>query len=146
MAPDKVTVAARDSYWSIAQRVYGNGQYFRALHQYNADKGITELSAGITISVPPISELEKKHPGLCPDSENKSAKSKSDQKPPKQGNPRPDEYITSQGDTLFSIAAEQLGQAARYIEIIKLNIDRLPKNANHLTRPRPGLRLRMPKR
>ena len=49
-------------------------------------------------------------------------------------------YIVRDGDTLWRIAAEQLGDACRYKEISKLNSDVL-KNDNDLT---IGMRLNLP--
>lgn len=50
------------------------------------------------------------------------------------------QYIVRDGDTLWRIAAEQLGDACRYKEISKLNTDVL-KNDNDLT---IGMRLSLP--
>ena len=49
-------------------------------------------------------------------------------------------YIVSQGDTLWSIAAAQLGNGSRYKEIYKLNTDVL-KDENDLS---TGMRLSLP--
>ena len=53
-------------------------------------------------------------------------------------------YKTTAGETLFSIAAEQLGQASRFNTLLQLNRDILPKDANHLTRLKPGTRIIIP--
>jgi nucleoid-associated protein YgaU len=52
------------------------------------------------------------------------------------------EYVVRDGDNLSRIAAQQLGDANRYIEIAKLNADQL-KDPNNLT---VGMRLKMPAR
>jgi len=52
------------------------------------------------------------------------------------------QYIVRQGDTLWKIAAEQLGNGSRYKEISKLNANVL-KNENDLT---IGMRLSLPDR
>ena len=52
------------------------------------------------------------------------------------------QYIVRQGDSLWSIAGEQLGNGSRYKEISKLNADVL-KNENDLT---VGIRLSLPDR
>jgi hypothetical protein len=49
-------------------------------------------------------------------------------------------YIVRDGDTLWNIAAEQLGNASRYKEITKLNADVI-KSENELT---IGMRLSLP--
>jgi hypothetical protein len=53
---------------------------------------------------------------------------------------QPRQYIVRQGDTLWNIAAEQLGNASRYKEITQLNADVL-KNENELT---IGMQLSLP--
>jgi nucleoid-associated protein YgaU len=50
------------------------------------------------------------------------------------------QYIVRQGDSLWSIAAEQLGNGSKYKEISKLNADVL-KDENDLT---VGMRLNLP--
>jgi len=52
------------------------------------------------------------------------------------------QYIVREGDTLWSIAGEQLGNGSRYKEISKLNADVL-KDENDLT---IGMRLSLPDR
>lgn len=51
-------------------------------------------------------------------------------------------YVVRDGDTLWNIAAEQLGNPSRYKEITKLNADVI-KNENELT---IGMRLSLPER
>ncbi len=52
------------------------------------------------------------------------------------------EYIVREGDYLWRIAAQQLGDGNRYLEIAKLNADQL-KDQDNLT---VGMRLKMPAR
>jgi len=49
-------------------------------------------------------------------------------------------YVVKDGDSLWTIAAEQLGQGARYKEISKINTDILPDEDS----VRAGMRLRLP--
>lgn len=53
---------------------------------------------------------------------------------------QPRQYVVRQGDTLWNIAAQQLGNASRYKEIAQLNADVL-KNENELT---IGMQLSLP--
>jgi nucleoid-associated protein YgaU len=63
--------------------------------------------------------------------------------PPKGAKAKPaGEYVVRDGDNLSRIAAQQLGDANRYIEIAKLNADQL-KDPNNLT---VGMQLKMPAR
>ena len=130
---------ATDSYWSIAASAYGDGQWFRALHHHNIKaKNEKRMGAGAKIDVPTREWLKKTYPKLVPDSGNASQS-------------RVDEiakqtrmYTVAKGETLFSIAAEQLGQASRYTDLMKLNHDVLPKDVTHLTRLKTGLRIILP--
>ena len=55
-------------------------------------------------------------------------------------------YLTTAGDTLFSIAAETLGQASRFVELLELNRAILPPGAGSSTRLPAGLPLHLPER
>jgi nucleoid-associated protein YgaU len=57
-------------------------------------------------------------------------------------NQKANQYIVREGDSLWSIAAEQLGNGSRYKEISKLNAKVL-KDENDLT---IGMRLSLPDR
>jgi nucleoid-associated protein YgaU len=54
-------------------------------------------------------------------------------------------YLTQGGETLFEIAAKRLGQASRYLEILKLNQSRLRPDVNDSTPLPPNLLLIMPR-
>ena len=53
-------------------------------------------------------------------------------------------YETRAGDTLFGIARQQLGQASRYVDLMKLNEFRLESNMTHETELSPGIKLLLP--
>ena len=61
-------VQPNDSYWTISERVYGSGAYFRALAEQNRGKAARpdRLPPGLVISTPPVAQLEKDYPDLCP--------------------------------------------------------------------------------
>src|SRR5208337_2788912 len=61
-------VQPNDSYWTISERVYGSGAYFRALAEQNRGKAARpdRLPPGLLISTPPVARLEKDYPDLCP--------------------------------------------------------------------------------
>ncbi len=65
------SVVARpgDSYWSVSQRVYGDGRLFRALHAVNRNKlgNNVGLEAGALVRTPPIRELIETQARLVPD-------------------------------------------------------------------------------
>ena len=54
-------------------------------------------------------------------------------------------YQTIEGDTLFDIARSKLGQASRYLEILELNRDILPKNITHMAVLKTGIELELPR-
>ena len=121
-----------DSFWSIAQQLYDDGRLFRALFEHNRTRvtGFDSLTEGTKLVTPSSETLRSLYPDLCPRdlADEKSA----------------NEYRTFEGDTLFNIARQTTGQASRYLEILKLNRDRLPKNINHLSRLPAGLSLQLP--
>jgi len=139
-----------DSLWTIAQAVCGDGRYFRALHQLNHDTlSLSEsIPAGTSLQVATIEELQKLYPELCPKQE-KDVHTR-DQSDTADTHQTLDEeleqrfYRTEDGDTLFEIARQRLGQASRYLEIHDLNRFRIPETANHLTPLGGGIQLLLP--
>lgn len=135
--PGMQRVGADDSWWTISVRAYGTGQYFRALYEHNRDRvpdGV--LPVGQLIETPPIPELRRLYPHAVPP-DDRSAIELRDDDPVR----RDQAYVVQPGDTLFDIARRQLGQAARYVEILRLN-PHLPPDASQ---PLPaGMRLMLP--
>lgn len=133
---------AGDNFWSIAQAVYQDGRYFRALYKYNEPKvpNFDSLEPGTIIGTPALEDLVKLWPDLCPGSQT-------DQFTAHQEMPKPDTggiYITQTGDTLFDIARQRLGQASRYSEILNLNQVGLGNEVSHLTPLQAGVRIVLP--
>ncbi len=64
----KYEVQPNDSYWTISERLYGSGAYFKALAEHNRGKGLGEekLRPGDLVLAPAVEELEKSYPDLCP--------------------------------------------------------------------------------
>lgn len=64
----QVQTAENDSFWLIATRAYGRGDYHRALYMANRDRvnAVDRLPAGITLVVPPVESLRSQFPDLCP--------------------------------------------------------------------------------
>ena len=62
------TVAPNDSFWTISQKVYGTGSYFKAIQRHNRKPGSQAdgLEIGEKIMVPPVETLQQKYPSLCP--------------------------------------------------------------------------------
>jgi len=139
-----------DSLWTIAQAVYGDGRYFRALHEMNHDTlSLSDsIPAGTLLMVSSIEEVRKDYPDLCPKQEKKTHLQ--DVSVAANANQKLDDgldhrfYRTENGDTLFEIARQRLGQASRYLEIYELNRFRIPETANHLTPLGGGIELLLP--
>lgn len=135
--PQEHLVLAGESFWSISQQHYHDGRFFRALYEYNKQSvgGFENLLPGSTLATPPLTELNRLWPELCPETDQSSAVST---------NVAERIYITQQGDTLFEIARQRLDQASRYLEIQELNQVRLPDGVNHLTPLPAGIQLVLP--
>ena len=128
--PTEHTVVEGDTLWALAERYYGDGALFPALHEANLDRPMPDgtryegrLSAGQLLLVPPIT------PAAAPAAETFV-------------------YTVEDGDTLRAIAARFLGDEMRWPEIFALNqgVARLP-DGRTLTDPDliwPGLALTIP--
>ena len=138
------TVQPGDTLWSISEKVYGTGGYFKALAARNRSMlpRSDKLTVGSQVAVPPTSDLEHDFPTLCP-RQRKSALVRPQAIPPAatQRRANSDVYIVAEGDTLFDIARYELGKASRWAEIYELNRDLLGQDFDYL---RPGTELVMP--
>ena len=124
-----------ETWWMIAQEVYGDGNYFRALYEINRAQfpEYEVIPVGAKINCPPAEKLDDKLT----------------RRPISAAGTRPDPsfqptYITRADDTLFDIARQHLGQASRFAEILKLNQKALSRDIGHLTRLDPGILLKLP--
>jgi|CXWL01.1.fsa_nt_gi nucleoid-associated protein YgaU len=66
--PEFVLTDAEDSFWSISEKVYGTGAYYRALFRHNEAKVLRpdQLRAGIEVRTPPLEVLREKYPADFP--------------------------------------------------------------------------------
>jgi hypothetical protein len=104
-----------------------------------------ENSLGQSLVVPRLisSELDKVIWGVFPSSMFEEVESIGKRHiPDDKDKTKGVQYVVKEGDTLWNIAAEQLGDSSRYKEISKLNTDVL-KNENDLT---IGMKLSLPDR
>ncbi len=135
-----VRLAPNESLWAVAQKQYGDGQYFRALAAYNGFNKTTSAqpTIGSEIRLPSLERLRAEFPALMPNELGPS------------GTGDPDvhndllaakTYVTAVNETLFGIARDQLGQASRYVEIIELNANQLPDGVTSNTKLPAGVRL-----
>ena len=98
----KCTIRPNDSFWKISQRVYGDGSYFRALYEHNRHRfpNPDSLPVGKLVDTPSSLTQASNDTSLPGDSRL---------------------YIARPGESLFDVARLQLGQASRYVEILRLN-------------------------
>jgi len=137
-------VQPNDSYWTISEKFYGTGAYFRALAEHNRSRVPNQerLSVGDVIQVPELAELEKNYPDLCPKPEHREAVKT--QGAALAGVSLPaggPTYTVQEGDTLYDIAKYELGDVSRWVEIYQLNRQILGEDYDYL---RPGLKLVLP--
>ncbi len=138
-------VQPNDSYWTISERVYGTGGYFRALAEANRGKAARpdRLAPGLLISTPPVAQLEKDYPDFCPRPNRREAVRNRAAAASLASYSAGRTYVVQEGDSLTSIARNELGKISRWAEIYQLNREALGKDYDYLT---PGMRLVLPPR
>ena len=136
-----------DSYWAIAQNVYGDGRYFRALFQHNRSQQVSfeNLAPGTELFTPSVDILLVRYPELCPPDKVAASAKTGNGAADLEDSSLHSVYETASGETLFEIARRQLGQASRYLEILELNRENLPQKVTHLTKLGSGIQLQMPR-
>jgi nucleoid-associated protein YgaU len=115
-----------DSYWSVAEKVYGSGAKNEIIHKANMDvcPDPLKMKAGMKLIIPP---LEGK-PAVESQSVIKNTagnKNTAKNAVPKTAPSHPKEYTVKAGDVLSKIAAKELGNSNRANEIYELNKDKL---------------------
>ncbi len=144
----RLVVRSDQSLWPIAEMLYGDGKWFRALYRHNERLYTTaEPGAEISLECPSRETLERMYAELAPEADRQTFVIAV------RGRPvEPFEfgdglwYTVRPSDTLFDIARQELGQAGRFAEILECNRERLPQDVNHLSRLPVGLQLRLPPR
>lgn len=137
-------VQPNDSYWTISEKVYGTGAYFKALAEHNRTKAPREeqLAVGQIIATPEAATLHSQYPDLCPKPDRVEAQlAQTQAAAAPRGYAFGRVYTVEEGDTLFSIARHELGKASRWVEIYELNRNVLGADHDYL---RPGLQLVLP--
>ncbi len=142
-----------DSLYSIAKKFYGVAEANRKSTTdmlFHANHGILEsphlLRIGQRLVIPPIS-TKSSHKSKIESASvttTKKVQSADTQRPATNDgtSKQTRDYIVQNGDSLWKIAAKQLGNGNRYYEIIELNSDVLP-NEDNLT---VGMHLKLPVR
>jgi nucleoid-associated protein YgaU len=135
-------VQPNDNFWTISEKVYGTGGYFKAIFEYNRSRHpqADRLQVGESIETPDATTLQKTYPDLCPKPGRGVAASRV---VPASARMQPGTrvYTVEEGDTLFEIARRELGKPARWGEIYQLNRDALGTDFDYL---KPGSQLLIP--
>nr|NIL99070.1 LysM peptidoglycan-binding domain-containing protein [Planctomycetales bacterium]NIM10179.1 LysM peptidoglycan-binding domain-containing protein [Planctomycetales bacterium]NIN09605.1 LysM peptidoglycan-binding domain-containing protein [Planctomycetales bacterium]NIN78726.1 LysM peptidoglycan-binding domain-containing protein [Planctomycetales bacterium]NIO35903.1 LysM peptidoglycan-binding domain-containing protein [Planctomycetales bacterium] len=106
-------VMPNDNFWTIAEKLYGSGNYFKALKHYNRQRYpvAEQLAVGDEVLAPSKAELLKLYPDLCPKDRKRATTFGVRTRPPTDGQV----YIVQEGDTLFDIARYELGDPSRWV-------------------------------
>ena len=142
--PGQYVVQPNDNFWTISEKVYGTGGYFKAIYEFNRRQHPRpeRLQVGETLEVPEQSVLQKNYPDLCPKPSHTAAAAPG-RVVPASARMRPGTrvYVVEEGDTLFEIARRELGKPSRWGEIYQLNREALGSDFDYL---RPGSELLLP--
>jgi nucleoid-associated protein YgaU len=136
------TVQNNDTYWTIAEKTYGSGAYFKALYEHNRRQleGTESLRAGVQLVLPDEATLRRLYPSLCPRPAKLAVAGRATRaSATTDSNERI--YVVRDGDTLYEIARRQLGKASRWAEVYELNRDAIGDATDRLP---PGTRLVLP--
>ena len=129
-------VSSDDSYWRIAERFYGSGEYSRSLAKYNRSRiDPLRLATGMEIFIPPVETLRQQFPSLCPT----AASLASGEEPAASAETRI--YVVDQEESLMEIVRRELGSILYCSQVYTLNQDRL---AGSIDRIKPGVKLLLP--
>ncbi len=141
--PGQYVVQPNDNFWTISEKVYGNGGYFKAIYEYNRRQHPRpeRLQVGETLDVPDSARLQKDFPDLCPKPSRMASAPGRVTPASARMQPNTRVYVVEEGDTLFEIARRELGRPARWGEIYQLNREALGNDFDYL---KPGTELLLP--
>lgn len=136
------TVKNGDNYWSISRQAYGTARYYRALDAYNRYRipHPKRMRPGMKVLIPKRKVLIARYSQYCPGrhgGERYATSKPAGYFQDATGRPM---YRVGKTDTLGSIAQKHLGRASRWIQIYRLNQNRI-KDTKQLT---IGTELRLP--
>jgi nucleoid-associated protein YgaU len=138
-------VQPNDNYWTVSEKVYGTGGYFKAIYEHNRRQHSQSdrLQVGDALDVPDVAVLQQAYPDLCPKSGRDVESAPATPGTPAVAHTPPGTrpYSVAEGDTLYEIARRELGRASRWGEIYQLNHDQLGNDFGYL---RPGTQLLIP--
>lgn len=132
---DTHKVQVGDSLASLAQAYYGDSKYAKVLADANPKLGDPkQLKVGTVVNIPPLpADADAKTA-----SGTSTTATKSGEKPSATGGKT---YTVKAGDSFYSIAKSQLGNASRWKELLALNTATVKGDPTAL---QPGQRLVLP--
>ena len=137
------TVKPNDSFWLVSKKVYGRGDFYKALIEHNRKKfpDPSKIRVGDVIATPDVAQLRKNYPVFCPKKRNSTNNVYRTTALNMAENRGQRVYVVQHGDTVFNIARDELGKSARWAEICQLNRDLMGDDYDHLN---PGWQLLLP--
>jgi len=135
-------VGEGESLWVIAQRYYGNGDYWRSIARANpkAVKPDGNVRVGVRLVIPNKAGLADQSGRLAEKTAVKKSNRSSDRARGSAGSPR--SYTVVPNDSLWVIAEKMLGDPNRWEEIFEAN----RKQLKHPEALQAGQRLKIPAR
>ncbi|MEP2459301.1 MAG: tetratricopeptide repeat protein, partial [Nitratireductor sp.] len=134
-----------DAYWRAGRRLEATFQWAHARDMKPDPDVLVEVERKLAEGLPPLEEQKAEIPPIVlpePASEKTGAPAPEGQGAAKSGDAgaRPASHVVGPGQSLWSIAAEKLGDGGRYIEILDLN-PQLRGNPSNIV---PGQELILP--
>lgn len=135
------TIGVDESFWTLSQRVYGSGQYFRALHAHvqQSQPSLVSLPAHRRIAIPSLEDLRRDFGALFPEANAQTKTSSGDRPYRIEGS----WVIIDRPINLFDLARDIYGQASRFSDLVEANQDRLSPNIGAMDVLPSGTRLRL---
>lgn len=146
LSDKRIQPLKEDSFWTIANREYGNGKLFRQLAAYNRCLENSDIMPR-TVLIPDLKKLQSVEVYIASKKVNDDSTPTSSQpiETTNADSQLETKYFVETDDTLFDISKQELGQAVRYVEIIRLNQAVLPSDVDGETKLKAGIELVMPK-
>ncbi len=128
-------VGEGESLWQIAQRYYGNGDYWQTIAQANPKAVMPDgnVRLGVRLVIPNQAGLANTTPTRNPSPPPAASG--------RRGLPTPDRIEVKPGDSLSALAARHLGSSDQWRQLYEANRDQL-KQPDQI---RVGMKLRLPK-
>ena len=125
-----------ETFVSIARAAYGDGRYYRALQSANPTIDANKLRPGMTIQLPPASQVKRSSRAAAKDSADSAGPANTSRRDRDSKS-----YVVQKNDSLYSIARKELGHGDKADELYTLNKQVIGPDSTKL---KPGMVLRIP--